>query len=331
VSASKGGGGFGEEPEAHENHERYLITYADMITLLMALFIILFAMANVDLEKYRQFAAGAAAEVAGPALLAGPPGGSLNPMALTGGAGGPHVPTVAAGATTPPAASAAAEAAATAALDAAWQATVVADDVTAAVAALDRGDVEVHADARGLVVTLAADGVLFDSGSSSLRGDGPAIVDRLAAALGAEGQVVVEGHTDDVPVAPPSSNWELSAMRATAVLRRLVDAGVAPARLTAVGRADTVPLADNGTPEGRARNRRVELVLVTAAAGTTVSTAAPGAPAAPAAHAGEGAHAPDGHAAPPVIHLDLAAEAFADHGGGSAAPAPAPAAGGGGH
>jgi chemotaxis protein MotB len=298
--------GFGSEPEAHENHERYLITYADMITLLMALFIILFAIAQVDLARYAEFAEGARAAVGGTMPMDGPPGGSLAPMSLTAPAAGPHVPSPAAPGDVTAEGAAAAERDAAASL----AMTVAAADVRAAIAALDPSIAEVHEDERGLVVRLAADGVLFDSGSSALLPGAAALVAELGTALqGTPGQVLVEGHTDDRPVAPPSSNWELSAVRATAVLRALVTAGVAPARLSAVARGDAAPIADNATDEGRAANRRVEVVIVTA-----VPIAAAPAPAhpeqeVPAAHRGTGT---------PAIHLDLADEAFADHGGAEA-------------
>ncbi|MDR0378531.1 MAG: OmpA family protein, partial [Candidatus Accumulibacter sp.] len=75
--------------------------------------------------------------------------------------------------------------------------------------------------------------------------------------------ITIEGHTDDTPINTPQfpSNWELSAIRATTVLRLFVDAGVAPWRLTAIGYADTRPVESNDDAEGRARNRRVTILI----------------------------------------------------------------------
>jgi chemotaxis protein MotB len=108
------------------------------------------------------------------------------------------------------------------------------------------------------------DAVLFDPASAVLRVEGLALLDRLAPALAERaGTVSVEGHTDPVPIANAQfpSNWELSTARATAVTRHLIQKGIAADRLRAVGMADTRPRSGNGTPEGRAKNRRVSLVV----------------------------------------------------------------------
>ena len=106
--------------------------------------------------------------------------------------------------------------------------------------------------------------ILFPSGQADLTTRGAEVIDRLAA-LFQDGyhRIAVEGHTDDVPIqtARFPSNWELSTGRATSVVRRLEAGGVASVRLRATGYADTRPLADNATAEGRAINRRVELTM----------------------------------------------------------------------
>lgn len=108
--------------------------------------------------------------------------------------------------------------------------------------------------------------ILFASGQAELMPAGAALIDRLGALL-REGyyRIAVEGHTDDVPIATARfpSNWELSGARASSVVRRLESVGVERVRLRATGFADTRPLDDHRTPEGRAMNRRVELVLET--------------------------------------------------------------------
>lgn len=105
--------------------------------------------------------------------------------------------------------------------------------------------------------------ILFDPGSAALRGEGVQVLERLAPVLAKqEGAIEVEGHTDNMPIANSTfpSNWELSAARATAVTRFLAAKGVPVGKLRAVGMADNRPRADNLTPEGRAKNRRVSVV-----------------------------------------------------------------------
>ncbi|NJD06187.1 MAG: hypothetical protein FIA97_06775 [Methylococcaceae bacterium] len=108
--------------------------------------------------------------------------------------------------------------------------------------------------------------ILFDSASASLRPEGIVLLQRLAPVLTQQqGTVSVEGHTDPSPISTAQfpSNWELSAARASAVTRFLVNKGLPAGRLRAVGMADTHPRDSNATPEGRARNRRVSVVLFT--------------------------------------------------------------------
>ncbi len=108
------------------------------------------------------------------------------------------------------------------------------------------------------------DTILFAVGKANLTVTGQGVLRKLVPLLNSRAHAIsVEGHTDPVPINNRRfpSNWELSAQRATTVLRYLVRAGVPADRLRAVGYADTRPLADNGTAEGRARNRRVALVV----------------------------------------------------------------------
>lgn len=108
------------------------------------------------------------------------------------------------------------------------------------------------------------DEILFDRGSAQLKSGGEALLAELARLLRQQTVTIsVEGHTDDVPIhnARFASNWELSTARATAVTRQLVAHALDPTRVRAVGHADTRPRADNATAEGRARNRRVTVVL----------------------------------------------------------------------
>lgn len=113
-----------------------------------------------------------------------------------------------------------------------------------------------------------AEKIFFNSGSASLKKEGRDVLKKVGDVLNQypDKYIKVVGHTDNVPTGKGStfaSNWELSVSRATGVVRFLQDeAGVAPARLVATGRAEFEPVADNGTPEGRQKNRRIEIVLM---------------------------------------------------------------------
>jgi chemotaxis protein MotB len=119
---------------------------------------------------------------------------------------------------------------------------------------------------RGQLHVRALEQILFDSGSTTIKPEGTEVLAKVAAQIRQipDHRVRVEGHTDTVPIATARfpSNWELSAARAAGVVRFLVEQGLDPALLEAVGRGAHLPIADNATREGRARNRRIEIVLV---------------------------------------------------------------------
>jgi chemotaxis protein MotB len=118
---------------------------------------------------------------------------------------------------------------------------------------------------RGLVIRLLTDKVLFDSGSAQLRDEGRPLLTQIARLLKTEVRhpIVVEGYTDKVPIRTGQfpTNWELSAVRSTSVLRSLIRDGVAPRRLSSAGYGALSPIDSNATEGGRRRNRRVEIVL----------------------------------------------------------------------
>ena len=129
---------------------------------------------------------------------------------------------------------------------------------------IDQGQIDVETTARTILIRIREKGS-FDSGSALLNTSFVGVIDKIAGALTQiEGKIAVEGHTDNVPIntfAYPS-NWDLSAARSVAVVRRmLVIAPLVPDRVTASGFADTRPQANNVSAEGRARNRRVEIVV----------------------------------------------------------------------
>jgi chemotaxis protein MotB len=127
------------------------------------------------------------------------------------------------------------------------------------------GQIQISNSSRGLIISFAQT-ALFPSGEDVITGEADAGLSKLAAAINrVKNPVRLEGHTDAVPIhtARFQSNWDLSAARGIALLKVLVDRfGVSPARLSVAGYADTAPVASNETEEGRARNRRVDIVVL---------------------------------------------------------------------
>lgn len=263
MSARRRRGGHAEE---HENEERWLLTYADMITLLMALFIVMFAMSTVNETKFKAlqetldgaFAAkvlpgGPAVLQSGSSTAAERPAPQQPIQAIRavrvvpspgqgGGGGGPSPER---------------------------------DEFDALKRQIDdyarrnglEKEIETEVDPRrGLVVRLLTDRVLFESGEARLKPQGRPLLRQIARLLRSEVRhpLMVEGHTDSVPVRGGRfpSNWELSGVRATTVVRFLIGQNVAPGRLGASGYANRRPIARNDNEAGRRRNRRVEIVLL---------------------------------------------------------------------
>ena len=131
---------------------------------------------------------------------------------------------------------------------------------------LKAGQIEVKQLRDGLRVNVAQD-ILFDSGSAALDRNGIEVLQRVAAQLKKSShQILVIGHTDNKPIGPAlvrqyPTNWELAGARAASVVRLFDSSGLPPRRLIAVSMADVQPVASNKTPEGRARNRRIEIRL----------------------------------------------------------------------
>jgi len=226
--------------EKAPNHERWLITYADLITLLLVFFIVLYAGSQEDSQKFAILAQGLRAAFNNPS---------------TSGKGGQSAVFVGSGSTNQGGLSQ---------QQADFQALVAMLQQLAAQRGL--GDViHVRQEPHQIDIDLTSD-LLFSSGSATLRPEAYPALDTVADALrNKPNQIRVEGHTDNIPIntAQFPSNWELSAARAIAVLRYLVEHDGLPAdRLYAAAYADTHPIADNATPEGRAQNRRAELVIL---------------------------------------------------------------------
>lgn len=254
-----------EEHEEHVNHEAWVIPYADLLTLLMALFLVLWASSQSDLSKLKAVSAGFADQlgVSGQGAGAGGQGvlaGSAQPDVTT------TVPLTPEHEAMAMAALRAQQAAKEAAQADQSQLQGVQKAITSQAAASGTSqDLAFQMQKRGLVVSIVTEGVLFDAGSADLRPEGKTILDQLAGELTkVPNELAIEGHTDDQPISTGQypSNWELSTARATNVLRYLVSAhNLNPSRLTAAGYGDERPLAPN-TPAGRVANRRVDIAIL---------------------------------------------------------------------
>jgi chemotaxis protein MotB len=149
----------------------------------------------------------------------------------------------------------------------------IARDILGVLDALVRdGQVKVTQSNRGISVEINAS-VLFASGQAQLRADSGRALQQVARVLGTTPHsIAVEGYTDDDPISTSQfpSNWELSAARASSVVRLFIDNGVAEARLSAVGYGPNRPVMPNDTPEGRARNRRVTVMILAETPGEVI-------------------------------------------------------------
>ncbi len=248
----------------HENEERWLLTYADMITLLLALFVVLFAISSVNVSKVKMLQQSLRDAFSGKVMSGGEAimqtGNSVSVRSLeTQPRVIPHTPTIG----TPDTAAARAALAARREEEELQQLKRQLDAFAAAHGF--KAQVETVVTQRGLVVRLLTDNVLFDSGMADIKPQGLPLLAEVGTLLGVDRvhPIVVEGHTDDVPIATSkyASNWELSTARASAVVRWLIDRHLPARRFSAAGYADLHPLASNGSAAGRARNRRVEVVL----------------------------------------------------------------------
>jgi chemotaxis protein MotB len=271
------------EEEEHENHERWLVSYADMVTLLMCLFIVLYAISQVDKQKFAALASGLSASFGAPitaetnsatgsdaSVLQGLP----NPTDIAAGVGQTKTSQ---GLTQQQVDAASAQAALQRSQTIKAEAQSAYDQLAAArdainkalTAAGEQNAVSYTIDQRGLVVHVIADDVLFDEGMADLQPGGRTLLNAVAPTLTALPNTIrVEGHANKNPVNPNGpwpSNWELSAYRATTVLRYLGGDGVPATRMSAAGYADTQPLVPYTDPNAMSLNRRVDIVVLSTA------------------------------------------------------------------
>ncbi len=253
----KGGGGESMEMESGGGM-RWLLTYADLITLLLALFVILFAMASssaaTKVQIMAQFRRVFGPIEGAPTLL--PSQGSndgdhykiIPGEPEEGGKGGPKKPS---------------------GTGKAGQGRVGLEMENALKYQIGANKVSIRKEARGLVISLLTDKVLFDLGDTRLKPEMKAILDIIAGILkqNPDKQIAVEGNTDDLTIASSKlpSNWELSALRATNVVKYFITvAGMDPSRFSAAGYAEYQPLVPNISEANRRINRRVDIVVLKA-------------------------------------------------------------------
>lgn len=235
------------QKEAPPNHERWVISYADFMTLLLAFFIVMFATANADKAKAKLFSEAvkvAFSQGSDSALQAAAKASVLtNNQAYD----------------------------ANAFLQAMAELSKYQNLLKQSLnGEINRGEVDVHMEKRGLVISFKQ-AALFDSGQAIVKPSGLPTMNKVAdVILKLPNQIRLEGHTDNIPIHNEffKNNWELSSARSIAILNLLVDKfSVQADRLSVSGYADVAPVATNATEDGRSKNRRVDLVVLSSLAG----------------------------------------------------------------
>ena len=236
-----------KKPEEPENAERWLITYADLITLLLAFFILMYTMSKQDNKKYQEVAAHLKAIFTGSnsVLATGNVAGKV-PIELSFKGGAESV----------------------AALKEQLEKEV--HEIGDQGAQDTTQKISLFSDERGLVVR-AMEKAFFDAGKADLTSRARSALEVIAPVVKKmPNHLRVEGHTDNAPINTSEfrSNWELSVRRATEVVRYLIERqGFPPDRISASGYAEYRPIASNDSPEHRAMNRRIEIVIVKSGGG----------------------------------------------------------------
>ena len=266
-----GGGddGLPEEHEEHVNHEAWVIPYADLLTLLMAMFIALFAMSTVDVTKFKAFAIGFNEALGGGKLDAGIGGSgkATSPVVGQGNGQGPFT----GGQITPGQSQDVQSMLDTLAQQKAAQKqqqqklTDVKQEIDNAAKKLGLGgQVQTTQRNDGLEVTLLTDHVLFASGHDEIQPEGEQLLRLIGQVLASiDNPILIQGYTDSQPISSDRfpNNFYLSGGRAIAVLEFFAGMNIDTHRLRAEARGDLDPIATNATAEGRSKNRRVEILV----------------------------------------------------------------------
>ncbi len=264
----------GGHEEVPENEERWLLTYADMLTLMFALFMVLFSISSVNISKFKTLQVSLKSAFSG-SILSG--GHSI--MQSGSESTNKHTPATAAVPAIIPVTpnvpqlqntnaqqigNAMVSASGTVAEQKSFEALKRRLDSYAHAHGF-ANSVATNITRQGLVVRVLTDNLLFTSGSATLQSTGDPLLNEVAHLLNIDHKnpITVEGFTDNIPIhtAQFPTNWQLSTSRAVNVLLYLTAHGVTRGRLGATGYADLHPIASNTTATGRARNRRVDIVL----------------------------------------------------------------------
>lgn len=243
-----------QKHEEHENHERWIIPYADMVTLLFAFFVVMYSISQQDLARLKNVS-----ESVQEAFMGHKKGGPKNKKVIL--------------------AKSSSEADPKTGNRFIARRTVNNQDVIDEVEKKLQQEgfdlvfqdkispIHVKIDSRGVIISISG-GFLFEEGSTEVQPQMYPVLGMIADIIkGTDRLVLIEGHTDKTQTVGSSvySNWELSTLRATSTARLLIEQfAIDPKRLTASGYAHYRPIADNSTPQGQAQNRRVEVVLLNA-------------------------------------------------------------------
>lgn len=234
----------------HENHERWLVSYADFITLLFAFFVVLYATSEADMKKQEEMREQMKKQFSG-FFGSGQPEGHFNTDSSSTSLIAPPFQTY------PAVGSGVQE-----------EKDFVQRKLQKELSENEYQDVveAINPDSYGVRIQLDA-GSIFSSGSSDIREEAVLALEKVGRLLrDSNRKVIIEGHTDSQPVrqgGPYPSNWELSGARATKIARFLVQRlKVDPSRVIPIAYSSNKPLATNMTPEGRAKNRRIELLII---------------------------------------------------------------------
>ena len=242
-----------KQEEEHENHERWLVSYADFITLLFAFFVVMYAVSSVNEGKYRVLSRSLGVAFGTPSQQSAP----INKEPID-----PNRPIILLPMPKPKPART--EVNPEIKREKAHMTSIARDILKAMAPLISQGKVRVTQTSLGVSVEINAS-VLFAPGEAKLNDQSEAALRAVAQVLRkVDNSIQVEGHTDDVPINNSMfpSNWELSAVRASSVVRLFLENGVDEKRLVALGHAANDPVASNDTPEGRLRNRRVQLLIL---------------------------------------------------------------------
>lgn len=249
------------EHEDHVNHEAWAIPYGDLVTLLLAFFVVMYAVSSVNEGKYRVLSDSLTAAFRGTPKTMEPVPVGNKPLkgkaddTLSGMKPNQAMKFPDREQAPPPEEDAALQA----------QLRKMSQDLQEAMQVLiDQDMIRVHRAPSWVEVEIKTD-ILFPSGSAEIEAAAVAILDRLATILAERPYPIrIEGHTDDRPIrtAQFPSNWELSAARAARIVRLFEQRGILPSRMVVAGMGENQPVADNDSPQGRNRNRRVALVIL---------------------------------------------------------------------